>query len=246
MTSVPDPVGPITQVPFLRRGAGEPGLFDFSPTLVLLHGYGKTRNHLFDRVQDADQRLTILGLQAPMRIGPGAYRWFDYTRHPDSTITIDAAEEASSHATLVAFLAALRASSKTPLFLLGHSQGGMMALGVALARPDLVEGCAVVNARVLPQALARIGDGGACSTSFFVGHGLDDETVPVVRGRAVRDTLARLGAAPCYREYAAGHDVTAGMLADVSAWLTRQLSRNSPSVRPLPPAATVVGQVAGN
>lgn len=221
---------PFALLPFLRREPRE-GTAGPSPVLVLLHGHGKFRNHLFDLTGGVNPRLTVLGVQAPVRMGPGAYRWFDYTYAVDGTVTISAAEEASSYVVLVEFLEALVEAGGDKIYLLGHSQGGMMALSVALARPDLVTGCAVLNARVLPQALKRMTDRQVRRPPVFIGHGIEDETVPINRGRTTRDILARLGAGYFYREYPAGHDITPAMLADVSAWLTDQLDRNLPGPR---------------
>ncbi len=46
--------------------------------VVALHGYGKCMTHLFDLFLEFDDELPIVALQAPCRIGPGAYRWFGY------------------------------------------------------------------------------------------------------------------------------------------------------------------------
>ena len=101
-----------------------------------------------------DPRLDRVALRAPLRIGPGAYRWFDYALAQDGSVTIDAAEEATSFAGLVASMEELR-SRPGPLAVLGYSQGGMMALSLLRARPDLLDACAVVNGRMLEETAYR-------------------------------------------------------------------------------------------
>jgi len=68
------------------------------------------------------------------------------------------------------------------VYLVGHSQGGMMALSVLLLRPDLIDGCAVLNARILPEALERRSGGVAIDgVPVFVGHSVGDTVVPSTR-----------------------------------------------------------------
>lgn len=206
-----------------RTGAGSFGGRD--ATLVILHGFGKHSHHLFDLAADFDRRLSLVGLRAPMRIGPGAYRWFDYERSSDGTVVIDEDEESLSFKALISFLEACHSrGGDRGIYLLGHSQGAMMSLSAALSRPDLVDGCAVLNGRIHSQALLRMAARSSISAMpFFVGHGVQDTTIAVEQGRATRDRLAALGVELEYREYPSGHDVTPEMLSDVSDWLTRRL-----------------------
>lgn len=190
-------------------------------TLVLLHGFGKYHGQLLDLWSTMDTDYPVVAIQPSFRIGPGAYRWFGYEDLPDGTVAIDEDEERHSRQTLVSFLDARRRDDPDRrLYLFGHSQGGMMALSVALLRPDLVDGCAVVNGRVLPETLALLaGRPDLRGMPVFVGHGAADPVVPVAKGRRARDLLASLGARLVYREYAGGHDLVPDMVADVVDWL---------------------------
>jgi phospholipase/carboxylesterase len=183
-------------------------------TVILLHGYGRYPGQLLDMWPDTG--CAVLAAQAGFRIGPGAYRWFDYADQADGTVVIDRDEERSSWDSLVRFLGTLDG----PVYLVGHSQGGMMALSILLLRPDLINGCAVLNARILPEALERQPDGVALDgVPVFVGHSLGDMVVPVHKGRITRESLARAGAALTYREYQGDHELTAEMVADIARWL---------------------------
>lgn len=189
--------------------------------LVLLHGFGRYHGQLLDLWSALDVDCPVAAVQAGFRIGPGAYRWFAYEDQPDGSVTIVRDEERRSRAALLAYLDALRGREpERQLFLLGHSQGGMMALSVALLRPGLIGGCAVLNARILPETLEQLPRphrlGGL---SVFVGHGSADAVVPVAQGRSARDALTRMGASVAYREYDSAHEVTVDMVADVADWL---------------------------
>jgi phospholipase/carboxylesterase len=189
--------------------------------LVLLHGFGRYHGHLLDLWSGLDVACPVAAVQAGFRIGPGAYRWFAYEDRPDGSVTIDTDEERRSRVALLAYLDALRGREpRRRLFLLGHSQGGMMALSVALLRPGLVAGCAVLNARILPETLRLLPASPELSgLPVFVGHGRADAVVPVAKGRSARDALTRMGAEVAYREYDGDHEVTVEMVAEVADWL---------------------------
>lgn len=189
--------------------------------LVLLHGFGRYHGHLLDLWSGSDVACPVAAVQAGFRIGPGAYRWFAYEDRPDGSVTIARDEERRSRTALLAYLDALRGREPhRPLFLLGHSQGGMMALSVALLRPGLLAGCAVLNARILPETLRLLPAPPALGgLPVFVGHGRADTVVPVAKGRSARDALTRMGAGVAYHEYDSDHEVTAEMVADVADWL---------------------------
>lgn len=199
--------------------------FRGAPLLLLLHGWATYRGPLFELTQGFDARLGIVAAQAPVRMGPSAYRWFDFQRTPDSGPIINDIEEERSLASLLAFVDALVAE-KAPsrLYLLGHSQGGTMALSVALRRPPKLAGCININGRLLQKR--RVASEGATllsGLSFFCGHGSNNDIVPLALGRATRQWLEGMGAEMTSREYPIGHEITPEALADASAWLSAKL-----------------------
>lgn len=200
------------------------------PLLLVLHGWGTYRGPLFELAKDFDPRLTIIAAQAPVRIGPGAYRWFDYQRDPvTGALTIDDDEECSSLARLERFVDQLVANwAPGALYLFGHSQGATMALSLILRRPARFAGCAHLNGRVLPGRLAQVEplaplDG----LPFFFGHATQDPIIPLWLGRQTRDHVQRLGGSVVFREYPVGHDPTPEIVSHVSAWLTDTITAQS-------------------
>jgi phospholipase/carboxylesterase len=201
---------------------------DPSATLVLLHGFGKYHGHLLDLWPEQDAGCSVVAVQAGFRIGPAAYRWFAYEDLPDGGVAIAREEERRSRQALISFLDARRRDEPgRRLFLFGHSQGGMMALSVALLRPSLIGGCAVLNGRILPETLDLLPAGPDLGgMPVFVGHGTADAVVKVDRGRAARDALKDMGASLTYREYRGAHEVTLDMVTDVAAWLRTNLAEH--------------------
>jgi pimeloyl-ACP methyl ester carboxylesterase len=109
------PVGAV-ELEWEEHGAG-------SPTLALVHGYTGTRRDFEAHAAALADGRRVIAL--------------DHRGHGGSTNTGDAASYTLERlaADLVAWL---ETAAGEPVDLLGHSMGGMLALSVALARPELV------------------------------------------------------------------------------------------------------------
>jgi phospholipase/carboxylesterase len=192
------------------------------PLLVLLHGIGADEHDLLPLAGALDPRLLCVSVRAPYEAMPMGHAWYaiDWSSSPPAA---DLAQAEESRAALCALLPALRASHGTDpdrTFLFGFSQGAAMALAVALTRPDLVRGAVLHSGRVLPGLEARVPPDALARLEVLALHGVDDDVLPVERGREIRDLLApRLGPRLTYREHDAGHFVTQATLDDAAAWL---------------------------
>lgn len=197
------------------------------PLLVLLHGVGADEEDLLPVAAALDPRFLVASLRAPheaLRLG---YAWYalDWSTTPPG---YDATQARSSVDALVATLPRLaEANGADPArtFLLGFSQGAVMALEVALARPDLVRGAVLHSGRALPGVLRRAApDALLRGLELLVVHGTEDAVLPVGCSREIRDLLAPvLDDRLTYRERPGGHEVTGDTLADVQAWLSARL-----------------------
>jgi phospholipase/carboxylesterase len=209
----------------------ERGNVDRPPVLILLHGFASYENQLFELAREFDPRLLIVSVRAPIRMGPGAYRWFNFdyygtiAQRPSKGPTINLEEQAASLATLTAFIEGFKAERKPDrLYLLAHSQGATMAFSVVMKRPSLISGLAEVNGRILPGAAADIAPAQSfAGLPFFIGHGVDNPIVPIALAQSTRQQLEGLRARVCYRQYPIGHEITAEVAADMSDWLSTRL-----------------------
>ena len=58
---------------------------------------------------------------------------------------------------------------------------------------------------------------------LFIGHGINDDIVPLKRGTDARDALAKLGYKPEFHQYPMPHSVHPDEIADIGAWFQRTL-----------------------
>jgi phospholipase/carboxylesterase len=110
---------------------------------------------------------------------------------------------------------------------MGFSQGAIMSLAVALARPDKVAGVVAMSGRLLPEFRPLIAEPEALAgLPIMVVHGTADQVMSIRDGREVRDTLSALPVELTYREYPMGHYVAPESLRDVAAWLRERLDED--------------------
>ena len=194
------------------------------PLAVLHHGIGANEEDLFGLAPALDPRLLVISPRAPHAAGPLGHAWYavDWSTRPP---TLDLEEALASRELLAAFLAEVVArygADPDRVLLFGFSQGAIMALGVALARPDLVRGVVAHSGRLLSVFLSGAAPAQALGgIELLVQHGTGDDVVPVERGREARDELAPLlGPRLSYLEYPQGHRISQESLADATVWLS--------------------------
>ena len=104
------------------------------------------------------------------------------------------------------------------IVLAGFSQGGAVALHLALTYPHRLAGLLALStyfatgADITAHAASK-------GLPIEVQHGLFDPMVPELMGRATVDRLRDLGFEPTYRTYSMEHAVCAEQIADIGRWL---------------------------
>jgi phospholipase/carboxylesterase len=197
------------------------------PMLVMLHGVGADEHDLLPIAAHLDPRLLVVSLRAPREYPVMGHAWFDidWSTVPPTYDLGQAEESRAALAELLPVLAREHGTDPARTFLFGFSQGGAMALSVALTRPELVRGLVVHSGRLIPDLRERAAPAAALARLEALAlHGVDDPVLPVERGQEIRDFLAPLlGDRLVYAEHDAGHEVTAESLADVARWLSARL-----------------------
>ena len=110
------------------------------------------------------------------------------------------------------------------IVLAGFSQGGAIALHVALRHGEALAGILALSTYLLfPDRLEAERHPANADTPVFVGHGSLDPMVPVGMGRDVADRLQRLSYRVSWHEYPIPHSVDQAEIADAGAWLRDRL-----------------------
>ena len=206
-------------------GLGEKGQ---PPLLLLLHGYGANEEDLFSLATYVDPRFLVVSPRAPITLAPGAYAWFNLGLGPQG-FEYDSREVRAGLEALGQFLDEVRDQYQVDsarVFLLGFSQGAMMALQLALTHPGVAAGVVALSGRALPNLDQLLSNPEALrGFPIFVAHGTIDAVLPIHHGRETRAVLSQLPVELDYHEYPMGHEITPESFRDASGWLTRHLDR---------------------
>jgi phospholipase/carboxylesterase len=127
------------------------------------------------------------------------------------------------------------------IVLAGFSQGGAIALHVALRHPEPLGGVVALSTYLPPWPGGRAGTAGRLSAgkpetvagtplpAVFQAHGTDDPLITPERGEETRERLRALGCTVTWKTYPMEHAVCLEEIADISAWMRSRLGMPSPA-----------------
>jgi phospholipase/carboxylesterase len=190
------------------------------PLLVLLHGYGTDEHDLVPLAAQLDPRFEVVSFRAPVPLGPGRNAWF--SRVSDVQASTPEFEDVRVRV-LGAIRAAQQAFGTGRVYVLGFSQGAMLALFLGVTEPGALDGVVVLSGQWLPEAEVRLTPSKALAAlGVFESHGTSDAVIPVAKGRAVRDAL-QPQCRMTYREFDGGHAIPLEIRTAVGSWLRERL-----------------------
>jgi phospholipase/carboxylesterase len=203
------------------------------PLLLMLHGIGSDERNLFGLSAAIDGRFHILSLRGPFDLGQGGYGWFE-TEFAVLGSKIQPESAESSRTKLTQFIEQAAKHYRTDperAYVMGFSQGAILALLMALTRPDLLAGVIALSGRLPGELLGSsspithhlAGREAVKDFPVFLAHGTQDKVIKVEEGQRARDRLMHLQANVFYREYDAGHNVPQACLSDLDIWLSGRL-----------------------
>jgi phospholipase/carboxylesterase len=111
------------------------------------------------------------------------------------------------------------------IVLAGFSQGGLVAIHVALRHPEALGGALLLSTFV-PAAVLNQKELSAANATLpiFLAHGSYDPMIPFSLGESSRDRLVALGHDVEWHPYRMQHEVSPGEINDISTWLRKRLS----------------------
>ena len=193
--------------------------------LVLLHGVGSNEADLFGLAPSVPANYHVLSLRAPITLGPGAYAWFEFSVDAQGRRSIDSAQERSSRAALAQTLqlaCSQLSIAASRVVVGGFSQGGIMALSLLLTQPQLMQGTLVMHSRLLPEiAPDQVPPAQLQGRRLWVSHGLDDQVIPLVQARTIRQQAMGWPLTLAGADFPGGHGIGAAEWQAVLAWLSK-------------------------
>lgn len=206
-------------LPHLVRPADSPA--EKHPTIVCLHGRGSNEEDLIGLAPYLDDRLFWISPRAPLDLMAG-YEWYrlEGIGQPVQP-TFDAAVTTLDR--FIAEVAQVYPVDLSRFFLLGFSQGSMLAYSFALTQPQRVAGVVAQSGYIPLNAGLKINEAGLKGKPFLITHGAHDPVIPVQWGRDAHTYLQSVGADSTYHEFPMAHAVSEESLAVIDQWLQSRL-----------------------
>ena len=218
------------------------------PLVMILHGHGGNPENyvgIFERVASSLDAIVCAPYgpyPIPFERGHG-YSWFPApwffqellrTGTPTGDRTqrrkeIELQEQAVSRSFVLAAIDNVSANFSVDsdrVFLMGHSEGGVLAYGLALEHPDLFRGLIVVGARLRESdATPEILTEAAGRLEVMICHSSEDSTISFDHAKAASETLTGAGIQSKIFPYEGGHGFTAELAQTIGRWIAAR-SRN--------------------
>jgi phospholipase/carboxylesterase len=198
------------------------------PVLIFLHGYGSTESDLFELSKKLDDRFLTFSIRAPFNGAEVGYSWYELRFKPNKEITCNYAEAKESRKKLLSFIShackAYKADS-TRVYLLGFSQGAIMAYDLALNAPKKIAGILALSGRLLEETKAEKPDMTAVAkVKFFIAHGKSDNIIDIKEAEKANEYLTGNAVKEVsYKSYEMPHTLNGAELIDINAWLKKAL-----------------------
>lgn len=212
------------------------------PLVMILHGHGANPENyvgIFERVASSLDAIVCAPYgpyPIPFERGHG-YSWFPApwffqdllrTGTPTGARTqrrqeIEMQEQSVSRSFVLAAID--HVSSQFPVdpdrvFLMGHSEGGVLAYGLALEHPDLFRGLVVVGARLRPSdATPEILSEAAGQVEVMICHSRGDKAMSFDHAKTASETLAGAGIQSKIFSYEGGHGFTPDLAQTIGRWI---------------------------
>jgi phospholipase/carboxylesterase len=191
--------------------------------LILLHGILSNEKYLFNFSGNFDPQTAIISVRAPFEVTTKQYKWYSAKRVDNQTImNIEEAEQ--SRNLIIELTQKLQQEYKIPpqkTFLMGFSQGCIMALHTGLVFPQYFGGIIGIGGRLLAETKNQVSDNQSLNDlKIWLAHGTEDEVLPINNARLARDFIQTLACSLTYQEYPAKHLIYEPMIKDVNDWLS--------------------------
>ncbi|MGE0567216.1 MAG: alpha/beta hydrolase [Bacteroidia bacterium] len=198
------------------------------PVLIMLHGYGSNESDLFELSKTVESKYLIFSIRAPYKGKEIGYAWYDLEFLPNKQLSYNYKQVENSRAKIMSFIShackAYKADS-TKVYLLGYSQGTIMAYDLALKLPKKISGVVALSGKMLPETMKYSGKSETIQKQhYFIGHGYSDNVIDIKEAESSKKYLDSLKVKDVtFNRYEMPHAIMSAELLDFKSWLSKQL-----------------------
>lgn len=192
------------------------------PVIFTLHGKGSNESNMYGLVEPLKEQFIIIGIRGNLRLGTG-YQYYELKSlgNPVRELFDQAVEQ------LEAFIE--EASAEYPIdpnrrYLLGFSQGAILAMTLALTLGDRLKGIVALNGYVPGFVKEQYMLQNVEQVAFYISHGEFDSIFPIAIGYDNDAYFRSLTPKLTFKTYQSDHGVTEENQRDFLQWLQEDAS----------------------
>ncbi len=223
------------------------------PLLLILHGHGGSGEYMAGFLEVANRAPEMIGVAPfgpyPVALAQGhGYSWYppgalfhelleiavgDGGDRAELRRELGRREQETGQRYVLAGLETVAKNypvDRDRVFLLGFSEGGVMAYSLGLSHPELFRGLVIIGSRLReedadPTRLAAAAD----QLQVLVCHSPADRAIDFAEGEEAHSLLSAAGIKSRLVSYPGGHTINAGLINTVASWLSKRIDEASSS-----------------
>lgn len=189
------------------------------PAIFLLHGMGSHEEDLPQLVQEFEDSHHIFSLRGPIEFDPG-YAFFTMEEE-GKPIRVIFDEVLTYIQNFIYEAIEEYGLDKEGIYVLGFSQGAVLAQSLALTMGDVISGVLALSGYVPDFVKTEYKKRPVDHLNIFISHGDYDYIIPPQWGAESRDYFKSLGANVTFKTYSDGHGVTPENRQDLVEFLRK-------------------------
>lgn len=197
------------------------GMTNGSKWMIVMHGLGDSMSSYIDFCEQINVTgLNYLLINAPFNHYFG-YSWYDLPPAGKPYNRLEIAREK-----LTGLIKEMNnfGIPSSDIFLMGFSQGGLMALDQLTSNKDLFAGVVALSPRIrIREDWEKFHTEGKFETPVYMAHGYYDEQIPYQETFEASNALKENGFNIKFNAYEMGHEIDLDEIRDLREWLNEQL-----------------------
>lgn len=193
------------------------------PALFMMHGMGSNEQNLLPLVEGFQETMFIFSLRGPF-IQPPGYAFFrmEELGKPDRQSFVDTINKIDD---FLKFIIQSYPIDEKQVYLLGFSQGAMLATSLSIKMSDSIKGVVALSGYIPSFVQDEYREQPLQNLHLFLSHGEQDPVLPFQWGVSSYNYLKEHGANITFKSYPAGHWVTQENFEDIRSWLSEALKQ---------------------
>ncbi|MBO7747982.1 dienelactone hydrolase family protein [Paenibacillus sp. MWE-103] len=195
------------------------------PVIFTLHGKGSNERNLFGLVEPLTDAFIVIGIRGNRLLGNG-FQYYDL-KSLGNPIREQFDQAMAELTAFIRYATETYPVDPKRRYVLGFSQGAILAMSLALTMGDELKGIVALNGYVPGFVKTEYPLRSVANVSAFISHGEFDGVFPVAIGRENADYFGGLTERLTFKTYPADHGVTPENQRDFAAWLRADAERTT-------------------